>query len=188
MKETMIRQVVEELDTDRAKMTLLHSLLHAIPLKGTDVVRIWREQLEPMPQALIEKMLPDYLHVWAYQVVQKLAVERNDLLFSRQLLAQTCEKLVVALCLLNREYPPFRMKHLEKLATALEHKPANFVKRIDEICNRPVQEALVISKSLVEECFDIAEQLGYELSAARTHYQTVRRATFEPIRLKENDL
>jgi len=176
----MIEDVVTGLDDNRKKLAQIRNISRGVVLKGNDLLAEWRNHYEPMPEALKQKLLKTNLHFWAYHPLQKLVIERDDPLFARQLMSDSCEKIIVALCAMNGVYPPDKTKHLRYLLEGLE-QPSETLDRIQKICNQPIMEAHTILNSLIEDIFDIADTFGYDTQKARTHYATERYANHEVI-------
>lgn len=176
----MIEEVVVGLDTNIMKLVQIRNISSGIILKGDDLLENWRNRYQMMQPALAEKLIASYLHFWAYQPLQKLIIERSDTLFARQLMGDSCEKIIQALCVMNGEYPPDKSKHLQYLIKGLE-QPSMTYERIQQICNYPIQEAHSILKSLIEDVFDCADTFEYDTRNARQHYATVRHANNEAL-------
>lgn len=176
----MIEDVVTRLDGNRRKLAQIRNISRGVILKGDDLLSEWRTRYQPMPGALIEKLLATYLRFQAYQPLQKLIIERNDVLFARQLMSDSCEKIIVALCLMNGVYPPDKTKHLHYLLERLD-QASGTLERIQNICTQPIEEAHETLKALIEDVFDMADKFGYETLNARNHYATVRRANHQAI-------
>ena len=184
----MIDEVTIGLDTNPTKLAQIRNISNGVEIKGETVFDTWRNRYHPMPSALVEKLLDKYLHFWAYQPLQKLVIERNDPLFARQLMSDSCEKIIKAVCVMNGQYPPDKSKHLNYLLKGLEHPSATY-ERIQQICHYPVEQAHNILKSLIEDVFDCADHSGYETNRARQHFATVRHANREAITIiKEQGL
>ena len=184
----MIEEVVAGLDTNLKKLVQIRNIDKGIVFKGKSQFEIWRNSYHPMPFALAEKLLAEYLHFWAYQPLQKLVIERDDPLFARQLMNDSCEKIIKALCVMNGQYPPDKSKHLSYLLKGLEQASATY-ERIQQICHYPLDQAHHSLKSLIEDVFDWADHFGYDTHKARQHYATVRHANKEAITIiKEQGL
>jgi hypothetical protein len=149
------------------------------------LIEKWQHEIGLLPEALTRKLLLDYLQIWAHPILKEMLIRRDDVLYANRVLNEICEKVVYMLVVVNAQYPPIRLKHLHWILETLEHKPANMMERITQICSLAPAEALPIAVQLVEDTFNILEKQGYDINNARTHFNQQRKANIQPITINK---
>ena len=123
--------------------------------------------------------------MWAHNVLQVLLIDRDDVLFANRFINDICEKVVYMLMIVDGQYPPLRLKHIDEIINSLELKPMNLKERLTQICSASPAEALPIAVQLVEDTFNIVEAQGFNINDARTHFKTERKPNYHQITLNE---
>lgn len=183
--EKLIEDVTVNHENHRLKLAMMNGISYSYVLAGESQFALYREQIGQLPQALIDVLLPDYLHNVAQDLIAMI-VRRDDVLYARQLITQLCENVLFALCTLNHIYPPDRAKHLSWLVSQLEIKPNNLHQRITDICTLTPVQALPIVRDLLLDTLDLAETADYNVTVARQQFASMRPANHNPIYLNKD--
>ena len=184
-QQKMIDDVVVRYETHPYKLGALSGIKHSMALAGAELIAKWQTQIGLLPDALSHKLMQDYTQLWAYPVLEKVLIARDDVLYANRVMNDICEKVVYMLVVANAQYPPLRLKHLDWIIESLEHKPTNLLKRITQICSLSPTEALPIAVQLVEDTFNTVETRGYDINNARTHFKTERKANIQSISINK---
>jgi hypothetical protein len=184
-QQKLIDDVVLRYDTHYYKMGAMYGLSHSMALSGESLIAKWQAEIRFLPDALKQKLMQQYTQMWAYPVLEKLLIARDDVLYANRIINEICEKVVYMLVIANAQYPPIRLKHLPYIIESLEHKPPNLLKRITQICSLSPTEALPIAVQLVEDSFNIITTLGYDINNARTHFKSERQANTQSISINK---
>lgn len=178
--EKLIADVTIHHACDSLKLAIVHGVVNSLPLVGDELFASYRQQIGQLPAPVAERLLERYLHNTAYDLIMMI-VRRDDVLYTRQLVDQLCENTLFALIILNKQYPPDRLKHIQILGSNLQIKPDNLLERIHTICNQPPVEGLPIARDLLLDTFDLAESADYDVTVARTQFANTRQAIYTPI-------
>ncbi|MCB9460803.1 MAG: nucleotidyltransferase domain-containing protein [Anaerolineaceae bacterium] len=182
--EALMADVTQHHDLNPIKLGVLNGFMGGMAVTGHDLLSQWREQIGDLPAEMIQPLLDRYLDLTAYDLVLMI-VRRGDALFARELITGWCTAIVMALQVINRKYPPLRAKHLAAMGETMAIQPEGLAKRIRQICNAPIAEAIELAKPLIEDTFSLISQQGYDVTAAIARFQQIRLANHRPIRLDQ---
>lgn len=183
--EQLISDVCVQHQNHQVKLAALHGFWQAQILKGASIAEAWRTRVGQLPTVLQKQLLARYLDFPPHDILEMLVL-RGDSLYARQLLCQASEQVMFALWVLNGYYPPLAMKHLSVTCNLLNHSPNDLYERLKQIANRPLTEALSLTVNLIEDCFTVFTQQGYDISQAQNRFQTrTRFANYHPITIKD---
>ena len=182
--EALIADVTQKYDLNDTKLGVLNGYMGGIAITGHDLIGQWRSQIGDLPMEMVQPLLDHYLKLTAYDLVLMI-VRRGDTLFARDLITGWCTAIIMALHVLNRQYPPLRPKHLATLCEMMTYQPANLAARIQRICDAPLNEAFDMAKPLIEETLNLIAKHGYDVSSARERFQQVRQPNHRPIDLDQ---
>ena len=184
-QQKLIDDVVLRLETHPYKLGAVEGLSRSLALSGEILIKQWQTQIGKPPKALLEKLLANYVQMWAYRPLRDILIRRGDVLYANRALFDIAEKVVYMLVVVNGQYPPLRLKHLPWIIASLEYKPTNMLERIAQIFSLAPAEALPIAVQLVEETFTIVAAQGYDINNAKTHFKSERKANIEPITINK---
>lgn len=182
--EALIADVTLQHDLNEIKLGVLNGFMGGMAITGHGLISQWRDQIGDLPLEMIQPLLDRYLKLTAYDLVLMI-VRRGDVLFGRELITTWCRNILMALHVINRQYPPVRPKHLAALCSTMTYHPPNLADRIQAICDAPTNEALHIAKPLIEETLNLIAEHGYDVSAAQERFNQVRLPNHRPIDLDQ---
>ncbi|HLR83310.1 MAG TPA: DUF4037 domain-containing protein [Nocardioidaceae bacterium] len=159
--EEMLAAVVDNADTDPVKHMRLAAVQNCVPLRGADIVELWRSRAAGYPDALVDAMVsrwlaPGILAGWS---ARDALASRGDEIAIRGMLSRIENALLGALLALNRTYVPHRLaKWQGRLIDRLRLAPDDFAERIDDLWRHSMSHALDGAESLLDDTVDLVAQ------------------------------
>lgn len=83
---------------------------------------------------------------------------REDWVLYSQLMTQAVESVIYILIGLNRQFPPYRLKHMPSIISDLDIKPPDLEQRITTILRGGPTKAVESLITTVTQTFDLIEQ------------------------------
>jgi predicted nucleotidyltransferase len=175
--ERYLNVVVDRADVAPLAQTRLSALLHALPVMGHTLIERWRARAAAYPDALIDAMLREHLRFDSFWRNARMLAERDDRLLLVNQLLRTAERLMRALCGLNRRYlpTPDGLKWMDESIAALPIAPSDLARRLRRVFESSPEDAVRELESLIDETlilvathrphFDLAPYRRKELSA-----------------------
>ena len=139
------------------KQIMLDGILTGVPLKGAEIARQWKNQLANYPPQLGEMLVKKHLRFRPHWVLQKMGVERNEVIFLQEELLNAAQNIFGVLCGLNQLYHPGKIKGLNYTVTKMQIAPPNVASRLPALFEVDGQTAVNQLKQLIEETIALVE-------------------------------
>ena len=156
--EELIDKFLQAPDLEEAnKQIMLDGVLTGVPLKGTEITDGWKAKLANYPPQLGDMLVKKYLRFRPLWVLQKMGVERNEVIFLQEELLNAVQNIFGVLCGLNQLYHPGKIKGLNVTVTKMKLAPADIATRLPGIFEVDRQTAVHNLKALIEETIALVE-------------------------------
>ena len=139
------------------KQIMLDGILTGVPLKGAEITRQWKNQLANYPPQLGEMLVKKHLRFRPHWVLQKMGVDRNEVIFLQEELLNAAQNIFGVLCGLNQLYHPGKIKGLNYTVAKMKIAPPNVASRLPALFEVDGQTAVNQLKQLIEETIDLVE-------------------------------
>jgi hypothetical protein len=178
----LIADVIDHHDQNSRKLGLLYSLNHTLPLYGEDIFNNLMARASRCPLLISERIVQKNLRFfpqWSYDMLGA----REDWVLYSQLMTQAVECVMYILIGLNRQFPPFRLKHMSFIISEFEIKPSDFEQQVVTILRGEPSPAVESLITTVTETFDLVEQHMPQVDSrsVRDNFN-YRRAQLEALR------
>ena len=166
-----LRQDLDLLLVEHTPDTPLHKLaeglLKAEALCGPAHLEALQARLSPFPPALGRAMAVHFIgQPTPWRTIRQL-VERDALLWCRELQGAACLRLLGALCGLNgRYFTTFQLKRLHRLAATLPLAPSALAERIEQVLMLPARPGFEQLHRLETEVLDLLAAAWPDLDLA----------------------
>lgn len=179
--DRILKDVVEDLETDKNKQSLISTLLEAIPLYGHSQFAQWQKKANTFPIELSIKIVQEHLQFggggwWA----KEMLAERDDIIFLYSALLGIEQKLLSVLLGLNRIYHPGIIKWMDRVIDAMTIKPPNLSTRLKSVFATSPKAGVEELRTLTEEVYELIAthlpQVDTQQDQSRAAY---RRKTWE---------
>ena len=156
--EEMIEQFLAEPTLEENNLFIaLDGILTGVPLKGTEITQTWKEKLTHYPPQLGDMLVKKHLRFRPHWVLQKMGVERNEVIFLQEELLNAVQNIFGVLCGLNKLYHPGKIKGLNQTVTKMQIAPPNVASRLPALFEVDMQTAVNNLKTLIEETITLVE-------------------------------
>ena len=156
--EELLKTFLAEPDLeDNNKQIMLDGILTGVPLKGAEIAQQWQEQLANYPPQLGEMLVKKYLRFRPHWVLQKMGVDRNEIIFLQEELLNAVQNIFGVLCGLNKLYHPGKIKGLNYTVAKMQLTPPNVASRLPGLFEVDGQTAVNQLKQLIEETIKLVE-------------------------------
>ena len=167
--EQLIQEFLAEPDLENNnKQIMLDGILTGVPLKGAQITQQWKEQLANYPPQLGEMLVKKYLRFRPHWVLQKMGVDRNEIIFLQEELLNAVQNIFGVLCGLNQLYHPGKIKGLNYTVAKMQLTPPNVATRLPRLFNVDSQTAVNQLKQLIEETIELVETHLPQIDTAPT--------------------
>lgn len=167
--ETLIAEFLSEPDLeDNNKQIMLDGVLTGVPLKGAEITQKWKEQLANYPPQLGEMLVKKHLRFRPHWVLQKMGVERNEIIFLHEEMLNAVQNIFGVLCGLNQLYHPGKIKGLHYTVAKMQRTPPRVASRLPALFEVDRQTAVNDLKLLIEETIDLVETHLPQIDTAPT--------------------
>lgn len=153
----LIADVIDNHDQSARKLDQLYSLNHSMPLFGEDIFNKLIARASRCPLLISEHIVRKNLRFfpqWSYDMLGM----REDWVLYSQLMTQAVESVIYILIGLNRQFPPYRLKHMPSIISDLDIKPPDLEQRITTILRGGPTKAVESLITTVTQTFDLIEQ------------------------------
>jgi predicted nucleotidyltransferase len=157
--EQIITNMVNNPDNDMIKQLIVFGFTECISLFGEQWVDKWKQIASGYPDKLAELMIKEHLRFYPKWVLDKMVLERNDVVFLYDILIQSIKDIITVLCGLNRLYYHGKLKNVGYFIEKMKIKPVNLEGRMDNILKSG-------SKASVDELYRI---IGEVLTLVETN-------------------
>lgn len=156
--EQLVADFLAEPDLEDAnKQIVLNGILTGVPLKGETITQKWKVQLANYPPHLGKKLVQKYLRFRPLWVLQKMGVERNEIIFLQEELLSAVQNIFGVLCGLNNLYHPGKIKGLDHTIAQMHIAPPHIEQRLPGLFVVDAQTAVHQLKQLIEETITLVE-------------------------------
>jgi hypothetical protein len=156
--ETLITEFLAEPDLEETnKQIMLDGVLTGVPLKGEEITQKWKDQLANYPPQLGDMLVQKHLRFRPHWVLQKMGVDRNEIIFLQEELLHAVQNIFGVLCGLNKLYHPGKIKGLKYTVAQMQLTPPNVAGRLPGIFEVDGQTAVTQLKKLIEETIELVE-------------------------------
>lgn len=163
---------------DTPNHKLAEGVLKAEPLVGAAALARWQQRLRDFPQGLREAMAAHAFKTPTPWRAVRQIIHRDTLLWCREIQADACYRLLLALCGLNSRYfTRFQVKRVHRLAAALAIAPPDLAARIDALLSAAPATAFAELHRLEAETLAL---VALHLPAVDSSLARQRHALFEP--------
>ncbi len=156
--EELLAEFLAEPDLENNnKQIMLDGILTGVPLKGAEITQKWKDQLANYPPQLGEMLVKKYLRFRPHWVLQKMGVDRNEVIFLQEELLNAVQNIFGVLCGLNKLYHPGKIKGLNYTVAKMQLAPPNVASRLPGLFEVDGQTAVNQLKQLIEETIELVE-------------------------------
>lgn len=156
--EELLAKFLAEPDLENNnKQIMLDGILTGIPLKGAEITQKWKDQLANYPPQLGEMLVKKYLRFRPHWVLQKMGVDRHEVIFLQEELLNAMQNIFGVLCGLNKLYHPGKIKGLNHTVAKMQLAPSNVASRLPGLFLVDGQTAVNQLKQLIEETIALVE-------------------------------
>lgn len=156
--DTLIKEFLVEPDLENAnKQIIIDGVLTGVSLKGAAITQSWKEKLANYPPQLGRMLIEKYLRFRPHWVLQKMGVDRNEVIFVQEELLTAVQNIFGVLCGLNQLYHPGKIKGLNHTVAQMQHTPPNIATRLPALFEGDKQTAVNNLKTLIEETISLVE-------------------------------
>ena len=155
--QKLISDVMNDHENNARKLGILYSLNHGLPLHGAEIFNDLIARANRCPLLLSERIVRKNLRFfpqWSYDVLGR----REDWILYNQLMTQAVENVMYILIGLNRQFPPFRLKHMSFIISEFEIKPPNLDEQITTILRGEPSKAVDSLIATITQAFDLIDQ------------------------------
>lgn len=155
--QKLISDVIDNHENNARKLGILYSLNHSLPLYGDDVLKNLMSRAARCPLPISEAIVRRYLRFfpqWSYDMLGA----REDWALYNQLVTQAAENVMYILMGLNRQFPPFRLKHMSFIISELTIKPSNLEEQITAVLRGEPSKAVDSLITAITHTFDLIDQ------------------------------
>jgi hypothetical protein len=165
--EEFMQEMLEKPDPDPNRQIIMSGFLACIPLYGDEWVEKWKEKLSHYPAGLAEAMVRRHLRFHPRWVVEKMGLERHDLLFVYESFLEGAGNIIGVLCGVNRLYHPGKLKGPRWVIDQMTIRPERLLERLESLFRTEPATAVEELYNLIEETLAIVEREMPEISTAR---------------------
>ncbi len=156
--DTVLRDVLEDNDTNAAKHILLAAIVDGIPLVGTPLLTAWQARARTYPLSLAVKVIQEHFWFGPWFIPQAY-IERDDRLVFYQHIIWMQQNLLHVLAGLNRVYyPSAEYKWMEATVDSFSIKPTNLSARLKQILQADPAVSIKDMMNLINETILLVEQ------------------------------
>lgn len=165
--EQLINDMFEKPEIDLVKHLQISGLVDGYILYGHDWFNKLLSKAANYPKDLQVMMVKHHLKFHPRWVLEKMAVERGDVLFYHESLVEITGNMIGILCGLNKKYHPGKLKGVEWSIEQMPVKPDNFFNRYNRVFSAGKNSAVNEIYKLVEETLDLVDMYLPEVSTER---------------------
>lgn len=168
--QKLFSEVTEESDepVDLIKHLQVSGFIDGVMLFDKNWLQPLIDKARDMPSALKQKLIRQHLKFLPKWAFEKMAVERNDILFYNECIMEDISNMIAILCGLNGIYHPGKLKGAEFTINKMKIKPVNFTGRYKNIFKLNGYEASEELYKLINETLELIDRHMPEVSTDRT--------------------
>jgi hypothetical protein len=160
---TMERYLSEVLDLcliAPSAQTRLHSVQHAVTVKGEPLVEQWRTRAALYPDELVYVMLQENLPFRGFWYAEEMLAARDDLLLLYDIFVRVGRQILGALLGLNRLYlpTPDHLKGMDEMIAAMRLKPDHLSTRLKQAFQTEPVKGVVLLKEIIADILTLVER------------------------------
>ncbi len=154
-----LMQVVDRGEIAPLAQVRLHSLQHAVTVKGAALMQQWRSTAAAYPQQLMYAMLHEHLPFRGFWYAEEMLAARDDVLLLYHLFVEVEQHILGALLGLNRLYlpTPDHMKGMDEMIRAMQIKPVDLAVRLKHAFRIAPVAGVQLLKVLIAETLTLVE-------------------------------
>jgi hypothetical protein len=156
--EALIDEFLREPDLEEVnKQIMLDGVLTGVALKGAEITDGWKAKLANYPPQLGDMLVKKYLRFRPVWVLQKMGVDRHEIIFLQEELLTAVQHIFGVLCGLNQLYHPGKIKGLNVTVAKMKLAPPDLATRLPGIFLVDGQTAVHQLQQLIEETLVLVE-------------------------------
>ena len=183
--ERYLSTVVDQCEIEPVAQVRLYSLLHAVPVKGIELIEQWRAKAASYPVGLTYAMLQEYLQFRGFWYAKDMLVARDDLLLLYDIFVQIERQIIAALLGLNRIYlpTPTNLKWMDEMIEAMALKPTNLSARLKQAFRSDPAQAVQSLKAIIADVLTLVETYvpDFDTTPYRANFTRIRSAWDAPL-------
>lgn len=154
--EKLIDEMLEKPEVDLIKHLQVAGIMDGYDLYGSELISTWRSKAVQFPHELQIMMINHFKKFHPKWVMEKMAVERGDILFYNESVVEIIGNIIGILCGLNKMYHPGKLKGVEYTISKMKIKPKDFFERYNNIFSIEKTKAVKELYKLIDETLDLA--------------------------------
>ncbi|MAS37609.1 MAG: hypothetical protein CL610_26675 [Anaerolineaceae bacterium] len=174
--DAVVEAVTQHHDPHALKHEMLYSIKRVQTFYGDARINRWKQAAGMCPQPLAQRIVEENLNLPPFWMARASADRDDGLLYAR-VLQEVCQRLLMVIVALNREYFP-GVKRQAQLLAEMRIQPVSFHERINQALRANPDEAIPAVEQLYDEVFALARQHmpQADIAAApqRFHFQRPR--------------
>lgn len=155
--EKLIKEMSGSPDNDMIKQLLVFGFINSICLFGDNWVDKWKEKASRYPDKLSAIMIKEHLKFHPRWVLDKMVIERKDVVYLYDILVQSLKDIICVLCGLNKLYYHGKLKNIKYFVDKMKLKPRNLQLRLENILKSGSQHSVDELYKLIDEVIGLVE-------------------------------
>lgn len=166
--DKLIDEMIEKPEVDLVKHLQIAGIMDGVDLYGDELIRVWRTKAAQFPKELQIMMINHFKKFHPKWVIEKMAVERGDILFYNESIVEIIGNIIGILCGINKMYHPGKLKGIEFTVNKMKVKPDDFINRYNRIFS--IEKSLAVEELyiLINETLDLIDKHLPEISTERS--------------------
>lgn len=165
--EKLITDMVNNPVGDMVKQLLVSGFLDSVTLYGEQWVNTWKRVASHYPEELTLIMLKEHLRFHPKWVLEKMIIDRCDMIYLYEVLVNSVRDVICVLCGLNKIYYNGKLKSSFYFIEKMKMKPLNLQGRFEKILKDG-------NSSSVDELYKIIEEVFVIIETNRNDFDTSR--------------
>lgn len=166
--EKLIDEMTAKPEVDLIKHLQVAGIMDGYDLYGSELISKWRSKGVQFPYELQIMMINHFKKFHPKWVMEKMAVDRGDILFYNESVVEIIGNIIGILCGLNKMYHPGKLKGIEYTVNKMKVKPDNFINRYNRIFS--IEKSLAVEELyiLINETLNLIDKHLPEISTERS--------------------
>ena len=167
--EKEMEEYFEKPDVNNDELQVVISgLLSCEPLHGGEWIAEWNKFfLDNYPEEYAKELVKKHLRFHPKWVMDKMGVERNDILFLYETFLEMEKNIFGILCGINRLYHPGKFKSVKYTIDLMKIKPDELYEKFMRVFTTGEEEGTEIICGLIEETLSIVDEYMPEIDTIR---------------------
>lgn len=168
--ERVLDDVLVHYDPSELKQNLVTAFVHAVPVHGEALIEAWRSRAAVYPRELALAVIKRHGQIESFRSIEMMLARGNNLMLVYDTLVKVSKELLYLLLALNRIYFYSSFKWIHLQIPQMQIAPPDFQRRLSHVFQSDPRTAIQDLMALVEETYDLIEQVMPEVDVERFRY------------------